>query len=65
MESLSEPLVDQIIVEASEDAFDFMSAAVAEWAHKNGVTIILIEDKNVVGATIGLDGEPASKVTVG
>ena len=42
-----------------------MGAAVVEWAYENGVTIILIENKNVVGAMIGLDGEMVSKVTVG
>ena len=45
--------------------FDFVSAAVAEWVHENGVTVVLIEDENVVGTSIGLDGEMASKVTVG
>ena len=42
-----------------------MGTAVVEWVHKNGVTVILIKDENVVGTTIGLDGESASKVTVG
>ena len=42
-----------------------MGAAVGEWAYENGVTVILIEDENVVGAMIGLDGEMAGKVTVG
>ena len=42
-----------------------MGAAVAEWAYENGVTVILIEDENVVGAMIGLDGEMAGNVTVG
>ena len=65
MDSRLESLVDQITVEASEDAFDFMGTVVAEWAYENGVTVILIEDENVVGAMIGLDGEMASKVTVG
>ena len=45
--------------------FDFVGAVVAEWAYENGVTVILIEDENVVGTTIGLDGEMAGKVTVG
>ena len=42
-----------------------MGAAVAEWANKNGVTVMLIKDENVVGTMIRLDGESASKVTVG
>ena len=42
-----------------------MGAVVVEWAYKNGVTVVLIEDENVVGTMIGLDGEMASKVTVG
>ena len=54
-----------MIVEAGEDTFGFVGTAVAEWTHKNGVTVILIEDENVVGTMIGLDGEMASKVTVG
>ena len=48
-----------------KDVFDFVSAAVAEWAHRNGVTVILIQEENVLGAMIRLDGELGSKVTVG
>ena len=42
-----------------------MGTVVVEWAYENGVTVVLIEVENIVGTTIGLDGEMASKVTVG
>ena len=52
-------------MDGGEDSLDFLCAAVTERSDNDGVAVVVIEYKYVVGPTIRLNWESASEITEG
>ena len=48
-----------------ENSLDFVCTSIAERSDEDSIAVIVVEHKDVVGSTIGLNGESASQVAEG